>query len=266
MSIGTILGIVAALGFFVGAILTSTDNVLVFVSGASFVMVLGGTLASTFIAYESRYVLLALRMIPRIVSSPTIGRSLLKSEVGRVIRWGYTVQKSGLAALEVESGKLKKADKFMAFGVDMVVSGYSGDEVRDIMTTTIETTFGRNTVQANILKAMGGAAPAWGMIGTLVGLIIMLGKMGSDPEALGPGLAIAMITTLYGVLFARLIFIPAATKIQQREEIVRFRNYLVAEGLALLADRKSPRYIQDKMNSYLDPAIHFNIDKMKKAS
>jgi len=87
--------------------------------------------------------------------------------------------------------------------------------------------------------------------------------MGGDPSDLGKGLAIALLTTLYGVLFARLVFMPPATKILQREQIVRFRNYLIAEGLALLADRKSPRFIQDKMNSYLDPAIHFNIDKMK---
>jgi len=91
----------------------------------------------------------------------------------------------------------------------------------------------------------------------------MLGNL-DDPSALGPALSVALITTLYGVLFSQLIFLPAATKVQQREEIVRFRNYLVAEGLTLLAERKSPRFIQDKMNSYLDPAIHFNIDKMKK--
>lgn len=160
--------------------------------------------------------------------------------------------------------KATKGDKFMRFGVEMVISGYTGDEVRDILTNLIETSFGRNTVQVNILKFMASSAPAFGMIGTLIGLVIMLDKMGEDPTALGPGLAIAMITTLYGVLFARLLFIPAANKIMQREQIVRFRNYLVAEGLILMADRKSPRYIQDKMNSYLDPAIHFNIDKARK--
>jgi len=111
---------------------------------------------------------------------------------------------------------------------------------------------------------MAAASPAFGMIGTLIGLIIMLGKMGEDPSALGPGLAVALLTTLYGVLFARLVFMPAAAKILQREQILRFRNYLVAEGLSLLADRKSPRFIQDKMNSFLDPAIHFSIDKMKR--
>ena len=227
-------------------------------------MVVGGSLAAAFISYEPRYVLMALKLIGRIVFSTKVGRNILKSEVGRVIRWAYTVQKSGIPALESESKKAVKGDKFLQFGVEMVVSGYTGDEVREILTNTIETTYGRNTVQVNILNAMAAASPAFGMIGTLVGLIIMLDGMGGDPTQLGAGLAVALLTTLYGVIFARLVFIPAATKIMQREQIVRFRNFLVAEGLALLADRKSPRFIQDKMDSFLDPAIHFNIDKMKR--
>ena len=159
---------------------------------------------------------------------------------------------------------MKNTDKFLAFGVDMVIAGYEGSEVREILTTTVETTFGRNAVQATILKKYGGACPAFGMIGTLVGLIIMLGSMGGDPSTLGAGLAVALCTTLYGVIFSQIVFLPSATKIMQREQIIRFRNYLVAEGLVLLADKKSPRFIQDKMNSFLDPAIHFDIDKMKK--
>lgn len=255
---------VMAFGLFFGAIFMATDNYWVFVDIPSFIMVVGGTLASTFMAYEPRYVLLSLKLILRVMFSPKVGRNLLKSEVGRVIKWAYTVQKSGLPALEQESKKAVKGDRFLKYGIEMVISGYTGPEVRDIMTNLIETTYGRNTVQVNILKAMAAASPAFGMIGTLIGLVIMLGKMGSDPTALGPGLAVALITTLYGVLFARMIYMPVAAKILQREQIIRFRNYLVAEGLALLAERKSPRYIQDKMNSYLDPAIHFNIDKMKR--
>ncbi len=264
MSIATIFGVLGAMGLFIGAIVFATNNFVVFLSGSSFVMVVGGTLASTFISYEPRYVLLSLKLIWRIVFSPKVGRNMLKSEVGRIIRWAYTVQKSGIPALEAEAMKATKNDKFLRFGVEMVVSGYTGDEVREIMTNTIETTYGRNTIQVDILKNMASAAPAFGMIGTLVGLIIMLDNMGGDPSSLGKGLAVALLTTLYGVLFARIIFLPTATKILQREQIVKFRNYLLAEGLALLADKKSPRYIQDKMNSYLDPSIHFNIDKMKK--
>ncbi|NQU59761.1 MAG: MotA/TolQ/ExbB proton channel family protein [Rhodospirillales bacterium] len=265
MSIATVIGFLGAIGLFLGAIVTSTDNYLIFLSASSLVMVCGGTLASTFISYEPRYVILTLKLILRIAVSPGIGRNVLKSEVGRVIRWAYTVQKSGVPALETEAKKSTRGDKFLKFGIDMVVSGYTGEEVREILNTTVETTFGRNTVQVDILKNMGAAAPAFGMIGTLVGLVIMLDSMGADdPAALGKGLAVALLTTLYGVLLARILFLPAATKILQREQIIRFRNTLVSEGLALLADKKSPRFIQDKMNSFLDPSIHFNIDKMKR--
>ena len=263
MSIATIIGLLGAFGLFLGSILMSTDHYIIFVSASSFIMVFGGTMAAMFISFEPRYVILSLKVLVKIFFSPKIGRNILKAESGRIIRWAYTIQKSGIPALESESKKAVKEDKFMKFGIEMVISGYSGEEVREIMMTTIETSFGRNTVQVNILKGMASAAPAFGMIGTLVGLIIMLDGMGGDPAQLGGGLAVALLTTLYGVMFAQIIFKPAATKIMQREQILRFRNMLVAEGLALLADRKSPRFIQDKMNSYLDPAIHFNIDKMK---
>ena len=264
MSIATLIGVIAAFGLFFGSIMFTADNPLMFVDAASFVMVFGGTLSSTFIAYEPRYVLLSLKLILKIMAAPKIGREVLKAEVGRIIKWAYAVQKNGIPGLESEVKKAVKGDLFLKFGTDLVISGYTGDEVRAILTTTVNSGFGRNTVPVKILLDMGAAAPAFGMIGTLVGLIVMLAAMGGDPASLGAGLAVAMITTLYGVFFARLIFIPCATKIMQREQIVRFRNTLVSEGLALLADNKSPRFIQDKMNSYLDPAIHFNIDKMKK--
>jgi chemotaxis protein MotA len=274
MSIGTVIAFIGGLALFFSAIIVEASHngmgpftaLLMYFSLPGLAMVLGGTMASAFISYEARYVLLALKTMLRIFSSPSINRGLLKSEVGRVIRWGYTVQKAGLPALEAETKKLKSTDKFLAFGLDMVIAGYSGEEVRHILHTTIETTFGRNMVPASILKTMGGIGPAFGMVGTLVGMVMMMANMGGDPSGIGSALSVALLATLYGVLSARLIWFPAAEKIKQREEIVRFRNYLVAEGLALLAERKSPRYIQDKMNSYLDPAIHFNIDKMKQAA
>ena len=264
MSLTTIIALVAALGLFLGAIFLSTDNWTIFLDISSFIMVVGGTLAATFIAYEARYVILSLKLIGKVIFSAKIGRNVLKAEVGRIIKWAYTVQKNGIPALESEAKKATRGDRFLRFGIEMVVSGYTGQEVREILTNTVESAYGRNTVQVNILKAMASTSPAFGMIGTLIGLIIMLDNMGGDPRNLGKGLAVALLTTLYGVLFARLIYLPVASKVLQREQIVRFRNYLVVEGLALLADRKSPRYIQDRMNSYLDPAIHFNIDKMKR--
>lgn len=264
MSFATLFGLIIAFALFFGSIAMSTDNYVVFFHFPSFVMVVGGTLAATFISYEPRYVVLSLKLIWRVLFTPKVGRNILKAEVGRVIRWAYVVQKNGTPALEAEASKAVKGDRFLKFGVDMVITGYTGAEVREILDNQIESSFGRNTVQVNILKAMASTSPAFGMIGTLIGLVIMLDKMGEDPSALGPGLAVALLTTLYGVIFARLIYLPASNKIMQREQIVRFRNYLIAEGLVMLADRKSPRFIQDKMNSFLDPSIHFNIDDARK--
>ena len=113
-------------------------------------------------------------------------------------------------------------------------------------------------VQANILNSMANFCPAFGMIGTLVGLVIMFEKMGSDISAIGIGMALALLTTLYGVLITQLILRPASEKVRQREEIFRFRNMLISEGISLIADGKDSLTIQDNLNSYLDPNIRFS--------
>jgi len=264
MSLPTIFGFVLAIGLFFAAIIESTSNYLVFLHLTGFVMVVGGTLAASFTAFEARYVIQSLGLIRAIFASPRIARGMLTNEVARVIRWGYMVQKTGLQALESDTKSLKKHDQFLAFGVNLVVSGYSGAEVRQLLENQVETAFQRRTVPVEILKYMASNSPAFGMLATLVGLVIMLDNMGTDPSKLGPGMAVGLLGTLYGMLFARLVLMPAANKVHQRESIVRFRGLLVAEGLALLADRKSPRFIQDAMNSFLDPAIHFDIDRAAK--
>jgi chemotaxis protein MotA len=263
MSLPTLLGFIIGIVLFTFSIALATDNYLIFFHATGAMMVLGGTTAATFVAFEPRYVVQAFKVSFSIFFQHKVGRTILTGEVGRMIRWGYMVQKSGLPALEQDSKKVKEQDKFLAFGINLVISGYTGPEVREILSNTVETTYHRNLVPAEILKSMANNAPAFGMIATLIGLVIMLDQM-SDPSKIGPGMAVGLMGTLYGVMFARLILMPTASKVQQREEIVRFRKFLVAEGLALLAERRNPRYIQDKMNSFLDPALHFDIDKMMK--
>ena len=261
MSLPTVLGFVVGIALFIFSIVLSTDNYLIFLHGTGAIMVLGGTTAATFVAFEPRYVAQAFRVSLSIFFQHKVGRTILTGEVGRMIRWGYMVQKSGLPALESDAKKLKEQDRFLAFGIDLVISGYTGQEVREILANTVETTYHRNLVPAEILRSMANNAPAFGMIATLIGLVIMLDHM-NDPSKIGPGMAVGLMGTLYGVMLARIILLPTASKVQQREEIVRFRKFLVAEGLALLAERRNPRYIQDKMNSFLDPSLHFDIDKM----
>ncbi len=265
MSFNTLVAALIGFGLFFAAIALSTDNFMVFVSGASFILVVGGTLASTFISYEFRYVTKALGAIASTFALDRMGRTRLNAEVGRVIRWAYLVKSEGIVSLDAEVKKTPGWDGgFLQFGVEMITTGYSGEEVKTILANVIESTYDRNMISASILRNMAAAAPAFGMVGTLIGLIIMLDKMGGDPSALGLGLAVALVTTLYGIMLARLIFAPAASKIRQREEIFRFRNYMIAEGLGMLADQTSPRKIQDHMNSYLDPTVRFDIDRQLK--
>ncbi len=260
ISFATLAGFLGGIGLCVGSVVMSTNNYMVFLDMPSFLMVIGGTLAVAFISFEPKYVLGSLQDVMSILFAHREGQAILKNEVGRIIRWGYVVQKNGLKGLEADATVTVKNDTFMLFGIDLVTAGYTGDEIKKILESASESAYKRAHMRSDVLKMMAGTSPAFGMIGTLVGLIIMLGNL-NDPSAIGPGMAVALITTLYGILAARLLFLPAATKVNQREDIVLFRNILIAEGLSMLAERKSPRYIQDRMNAYISPGEHFLIDR-----
>ncbi len=234
---------------------------MAFISLASILMVLGGTIAASFMSYQARYVLLAFKAIWWMIKKPQSTREGLNTEIMRLIQWSYLVQKQGLHALENEIKKVNTDDPVLRFALTIVSSGYKPQEVHEILDIAIASEFDRQTIPVSVLKQMASAAPAFGMIGTLVGLVVMLQGLDGDMLRLGQGLSLALLTTLYGVVVARMVFTPAALKLLQKEEIQRFRNEMMAEGLVMLSDKKGPRYMQDRLNSYLDPAIHFNLDK-----
>jgi chemotaxis protein MotA len=261
MSIGTLVAAIACIGMFIFAIYHQTDNFSLFWDMAGLILVLGGTLGASFIGYQARYVLLALKEIGGLFIKSKVDRKMLTVETGKIIRWGYLVKKSGLLTLEREIKGAKRQDHFLNYGIELVISGYTGSKVRSMLNAAADGYFQRGMVLTNILNNMGSSSPAFGLIGTLVALVIMLASLASNPDGLGAAFSLALLTTLYGVSLARFVFLPAASKYQQKLGIMRFRNFLVTEGFALLADHKSPRNIQDKMNSYLDPAIHYKVGK-----
>jgi chemotaxis protein MotA len=259
MSQGTLLGFALGVGLFVGAIIMSTEHFVMFVSAPSLIMVLGGTMASAFVSYRARYVWLALAGLYKILRAPRAGREYLQEEVGQMIEWGYLVRRDGLIALEQVISGLDPRDAYLSQSISLVATGYKPDEVRAMCTDMAEAEFERGNVESTVLRYMGGSAPAFGMIGTLIGLVIMLDNLEGQPGHIGKGLAVALITTLYGTLLARLVFLPAANKILQNHQIMRFRNGLMTEGFVMLAEERSPRYIRDKMNCFLDPKIQYDI-------
>ncbi len=262
MSLGTIFSFIAAIIVVLGSILSATDNPGVFVDVPSLIIVVGGTFVALFISYETKTAISALKLMGTTFLKHTDSDISLKDEIGRIVRWAYIIQKNGLQGLENEiTDELRKRDAFVAYGTDLVITGYTGQEINQILDQMLEAETDRNKTALDALKKMGGDAPAFGMLGTLIGLIIMLGKMGGDPSAIGPSMAVALITTFYGIILARIIFIPLATKISARYDRSLFKNTMLKEGLVLLAERKSPRYIQDKINSFVDIKDQFLIDR-----
>ena len=264
MSLPALLGFIFGIMLFSTSVYLSTSDVTIFFSLSSVLMVLGGTIATTFMSYQYRYVLKAFRAIWWMVKKPKATREGLNAEIMRLIKWAYLVQQKGLPALENEVKSVQTNEKLIRYCLELVSTAHKPEELRAMMETAVEAEFERKTVPVMVLRYMAASSPAFGMIGTLIGLVAVLQGMGVGGdnmiEVVGTGMALALITTLYGVVFARLIFLPAASQLQQKEEIERFRNYMITEGLVLLSEKKSPRFMQDRLNSFLDPEIHFNID------
>lgn len=261
MSLSSLLGFLAGLVLFIGSIMMSTENYLSFFELHAFFMVIGGTIATAYMSYQARYVNIAFKAIIWMFHKPKSSREGLNVEIMRLIKWAYVVQQKGLPGLENELKAMNQKDPIINFCLMLVTSGHKPEELRAMMETAIESEFERRMVPVHILKNMAATGPAFGMIGTLVGMIVMLQNFSSDISSIGVGMALALVATLYGIVSARMIFLPAGSMLQQKQEIERFRNYMVAEGLVMLAEKKGPRFMQDRLNSFLDPSIHFNIDK-----
>lgn len=263
MSIATITGTVFGFALIFGAIVHGTDNYLSFLSMEGFLIVIGGTIANAFMSYQAHYVYRAFAAMWHMIKKPRATREGLNAEIMRLIKWAYLVHSKGFMGLEGEIGT-KIKEPLLRYGVELVITGYPPEVIRSMMNTAVEADFERSIAPVEVLRNMASTAPAFGMVGTLVGMVIMLQNIQSNMAMIGNGLAVALLATLYGIIMARLFCLPAADKLTQKEEIMRFRNYMMTEGLVLLAEKQSPRYMQDKLNSFLDPAIHFNLDSQLK--
>ena len=260
MSIGTIIGFITGIGLFVYAIIMGgASNPMVFIHPNSFLMVIGGTIAATFIAFKEKYVIQALSGMIKIFKHLDINSKTLYQDVGKIIGWAEIVKKGGIQALQNKYDSNENNNPVIKYSMEMVLSGGKSEEIYKLTEDFIESTHERRTIQVDILDTMATFAPSFGMIGTLVGLVIMLGSMGGDPKAIGDGMAVALITTLYGVLFANLLFKPAARKLEQQFSIIKYRDTILLEGIAMLPNKPHPYTVQDHLNRYLDSSNHYDI-------
>ena len=250
MDIATIVGIVLGLVAIIGSIAIMTSDFGMFGSISSFGIVFGGMIASVAVAFPLKDVLQLGAAMGAVFKGSgdelgsLVDEAVEASEIGR----------KGVADLENHIGNIKSF--FFKDGAQMVVDGYSLEELTEILNTRIDYRELRENTQAGLFKSMGTMAPAWGMVGTLIGLVVMLSGFGGEggADSLGPGMSAALITTFYGAVFANLFFLPMADKINVRISANTTVQSLMVEAARLIHQKKHPLIVREKLNSFIPPA------------
>lgn len=206
--------------------------------GAFFAILMSNTL-SDFIA--------GLKSFTLIFKAPVID---IKSMIQKIIDLSNVARKEGLLSLEEAAGELD--DDFMKKGILLIVDGTDPELVRGIMETELVSVEDRHKKKIGFWEDLGAMGPAWGMIGTLVGLVNMLYEM-DDPSSIGPSMAVALITTLYGSLLANWICTPVASKLKVNNANEIMLKEIMIEGLLSIQAGENPRVIEEKLKSFLAP-------------
>ncbi len=256
MDIATILGFLVGMGLVGGAIFIQGTqqgtNPLVFVELLSFMIVLGGTLAATAISFPLKEVLRIMTIMGAVFKA---GREELSPIVDEIVDMSGVARKG---PKELEDALPRVSNFFLRDGLQMVVDGYSVEEIRDILGTRVEYREERERVEADLFKAMGKFSPAFGIIGTLIGLVYMLKGMGTgggeDVAAqVGGGMATALITTFYGAFLANMVFLPMSEKLSSQTVNKSTIQNMITEGVCLLQMKKHPLIVREKVNSFIPP-------------
>ena len=248
MDIATIIGIILGIGSILGGILLMTPDLGMFGSVSSFAIVFGGMIASVSVAFPLQEVMKLGAAMGAVFKG---SKEKLGDEVDGAVEVSETARK-GVADLE---SKVSSIDNpFFRDGVQMVIDGMAVEEVTDILTTRIDYRESRERTQADLFKNMGVMSPAWGMIGTLIGLVVMLSGFGEGgTDTLGAGMSAALITTFYGAVFANLFFLPMSAKILTRVAFHSTQQSLYLEACLLIHQKKHPIIVREKLNSYIPP-------------
>ena len=251
MDLATLLGLLGAIGIVLGAIITGGDFGL-FVNGPGIMIVVGGTMGAVMMKFTLSQFLGAFKVAMRAFIF-----KLDKPEdlIEMTVEMANEARKGGLLALE---GK-ETSNDFLAKGIQMMVDGHEPDVVKQTLMTDMNAAVKRHDVGRGIFKSIGDAAPAMGMIGTLIGLVQMLANM-SDPASIGPAMAVALLTTLYGAMIANIFAIPIADKLSLRSNEERMLKSMIIDSLLGIQEGRNPRVIEEILKTYL-PNSKRNIEK-----
>lgn len=242
MDLATLLGIIVAFGVIIGAIVMG-GSASTFVNAPSLVVVIGGTLAVTLMQISIKQFLGSFKVgigaFMYKISSP-------ETLIEEAVELAGTARKEGILALE---GK-PITDPFLKNGIRMCIDGHAADVIQKLLTKDINMTIERQNNGVKMFKSVGDAAPAMGMIGTLIGLVQMLANM-SDPKSIGPAMAIALLTTLYGAIIANAIALPIAEKLKGLSAAEKLNKLIILESVAAIQEGTNPRVLQKMLEAFI---------------
>ncbi len=245
MDIGSLVGIVIGFGLVLWAL---GANFMAFVDPPSIAIVVGGTIGATLLHYPLSEVV----RVMAVVKNVFLHKEDSPAEIIKIlVKFAETARREGILSLEQASASLE--DEFLRNGITLAVDGTEPEYIRQIMTTEMENIAERHKNGAAIMEGMATYAPAFGMIGTLIGLVIMLRNM-NDPSSIGSGMAVALITTFYGACMANLIFLPIAGKLKLRSANELLIKELCIQGIMSIQSGDNPRIVESKLKAFLAPS------------
>lgn len=254
MDLATIIGVITGIGLILVTIVMQ-GNPVVFINVGSIFVVVGGTLAATLINFPLKQILSVIGVVKNAFTSKEHDP---KEAIQTITKFAELARKEGILALESKIQEIE--DPFLKQGLQLAIDGTEPDLMRSILGTELSYLSQRHDLGQGIFKAMGAYSPAFGMIGTLIGLVLMLASM-KDPSSIGPSMAIALITTFYGAVLANLIFLPISGKLKERSKEEVMIKELVMEGVLSLQSGENPRIIEQKLVSFIPPKFRVEIEE-----
>lgn len=242
MDLATLIGLLGAFGIVLYAMLSGGD-IGMFINAPSLLIVLIGSLFVVLMKFNLGQFLGAIKVAIKAFSFKLTPPEDLIEEV---VALADEARKGGLLSLE---GK-EVSNRFLNKGIQLLVDGHDAEVVRTLLWKDLKQTIERHERGAKIFSAMGDVAPAMGMIGTLIGLVAMLANM-DDPKSIGPAMAIALLTTLYGAMFANMIALPVADKLELRRAEEGMTKAMVIDALLAIQAGQNPRIIDSMLKAYL---------------
>ena len=255
MDFASLIGIISGIILIVGSMFYQGGGeiagLVAFVNVSSLMIVLGGTVAATAIGFRINEILRVFTLVRFVITKP----KFVLADLVRELIEASEVYRKGPAELEKHVPNIK--NPFIADGLTFIVNGIKLEDLQNILLQREEFRYKRESHESDLMKSLGMFSPAFGMIGTLIGLIFMLNNMGGGAEgmaAVGPAMGVALVTTFYGSMFASLIFNPFSEKLKLRNKENSQAAQLMITGILLIWQKKHPLDVKDMLTSYIEPA------------